>query len=88
METFPLWRHVRRYGRKIPSIPCRLAGRYGDRNLAACDYCFVSNANQNEEINTMGKIIVSFRYDRWEVIRTCGYHESLIAHRATQAEAQ
>lgn len=33
------------------------------------------------------KIIVLYRYDRWEVIRKYGYRESLIAVRGTRQEA-
>lgn len=36
----------------------------------------------------MEKIIVSFRYDRWEVIRKYGFRESLIAHCTTKSAAQ
>ena len=36
----------------------------------------------------MAHIIVEFRYDRWEVIRKYGFHETLIAFRSTRKEAQ
>ena len=36
----------------------------------------------------MAHIIVDFRFDRWEVIRKYGFHETLIAFFATRKEAQ
>lgn len=36
----------------------------------------------------MGKIIVRFGYDRWEVIHRYGYREELLAWRKTRAEAR